>query len=171
MFTACLGSRDIDQETEGKNTVGILRRLRDDCKRVISAVEAQIYTSLLACVYPSDLQGNINWIAVESFKNPKASPHPLACHPRDVFHPNNTVLPRVALHPVKRVAKVLAPHVLQKLLVVGDDNQLQVPLRLPRLDDPVQAARQAADVVAVEVGRRLVQRDQAAVDAKRLGQC
>lgn len=61
--------------------------MKPDCKRVILAVEAQIYTSLLACVYPSDLQGNINWIAAESFKNPKASPHPLACRKFGILTP------------------------------------------------------------------------------------
>lgn len=54
------------------------------------------------------------------------------------------------------VAVVLATHLLEKVFVVRDDNQLEVRLHLSCLDDLVQAPSQGLDVIAVEVGRWFV---------------
>src|SRR4051794_22388585 len=79
---------------------------------------------------------------------------PLLANPRDALPDNNAVLLLIPLDPKKVIAEIAALHVLQKLLVVRNHNQLQVPLPPPRLDDGVQALGQAPNVVAVEVRRR-----------------
>jgi len=63
---------------------------------------------------------------------------------------------------------VLTLHVPQEILVVRDDNELKVGLLFPDADDLRERLRQSANIVAIEVGRRLVQRDEAAIDAKAL---
>lgn len=59
---------------------------------------------------------------------------------------------------------------VDKVLVVRDDHQLEVLLPAPLRDEAGDGARQPALVVVVQVGRRLVQGHDAAVDAEGLGQ-
>ncbi len=55
-------------------------------------------------------------------------------------------------------------------LVVRDDDELEVGLAGARVHDLPQRLRQALAVLVVQVGRRLVQREDAAVQAERLRQ-
>ncbi|GKT91599.1 hypothetical protein Ct61P_09449 [Colletotrichum tofieldiae] len=91
-------------------------------------------------------------------------------NPRDALLRNDAVLLVVPPDAEEAVAKVAAAHVAQELLVVGDDDELEVALGLAGLDDGVQALGEALDVVLVEVGCRLVEGDEAAVDAEALGE-
>ena len=83
---------------------------------------------------------------------------------------DDRLLPLVSRHPVVVVAEIRAFHVSQELLVMGDDNELEVGLLPPHLDDVVKRFRKGADVVAIQIRRRLVERDQPAVDAEALSQ-
>ena len=58
------------------------------------------------------------------------------------------------------VAEIGHLHEAQEFLVVRDDDELEVGLLLPRPDDVVQRLGQRPDVVAVEVRRRFVERDE-----------
>jgi len=79
-------------------------------------------------------------------------------------------LPLAPRHAIVVVAEVGALHFFQELFVVRDHNQLEVGLVPPRLDDVMQRCRQRADVVSVQVRRRLVQSDETAVDPEAFGQ-
>lgn len=48
---------------------------------------------------------------------------------------NDAILLFISLDAKEAVAKVAAPHVPQKVLVVGNDNKLEIALRLPCLYD------------------------------------
>lgn len=48
---------------------------------------------------------------------------------------NDAILLFISLDAKEAVAKVAAPHVPQKVLVVGNDNELEIALRLPCLDN------------------------------------
>ena len=74
------------------------------------------------------------------------------------------------LDPVVVRAVLAAADELHKLLVVGDHDQLEVGLLPAALDDLVDGLGKRLDVGAVEVGRRLVEGEDAAVDAKGLGE-
>ena len=91
-------------------------------------------------------------------------------HLRDRLPLDDRLLPVVPRHPVVRVAEVRTLHVSKEVLVVRDDDQLEVGLLLPRLDDVVQRFCQRLDVVTIQIRRRFVQRNQATVDSKALGQ-
>mmetsp|Transcript_31054 Transcript_31054/g.101477 ORF Transcript_31054/g.101477 Transcript_31054/m.101477 type:complete len:799 (+) Transcript_31054:193-2589(+) len=68
------------------------------------------------------------------------------------------------------VAVARSAEALDELLVVRDDDELEVLLLLAVLDHLVQRGGEGLGVGRVEVGRRLVERQDAAVDAKRLGE-
>lgn len=68
------------------------------------------------------------------------------------------------------VAVARGAEALDELLVVRDDDELEVLLLLAVLDHLVQRGGEGLGVGRVEVGRRLVERQDAAVDAKRLGE-
>mmetsp|Transcript_13480 Transcript_13480/g.34566 ORF Transcript_13480/g.34566 Transcript_13480/m.34566 type:complete len:311 (-) Transcript_13480:1131-2063(-) len=71
----------------------------------------------------------------------------------------------------KVVAGVLgAADELHKLLVMRDDDKLEVRLVAPTLDDLIERSSERLDVGTVEVRRRLVEGEDAAVDAERLGE-
>ena len=68
------------------------------------------------------------------------------------------------------VAVARGAEALDELLVVRDDDELEVFLLLAVLNHLVQRGGEGLGVGRVEVGRRLVERQDAAVDAKRLGE-
>ena len=73
-------------------------------------------------------------------------------------------------HPVVVGAVLGAPDLLHKVLVVRDDDELKVGLLPAGLDDLVDGEGEALGVGAVGVGRGLVEREDAAVEAEGVGQ-
>jgi len=59
-------------------------------------------------------------------------------HRGDTLLLNNTLLLRIPRDPPIRFRKLAALHLAQEFLVVGDDNELEVLLIPPHLDDGVQ---------------------------------
>mmetsp|Transcript_14874 Transcript_14874/g.37084 ORF Transcript_14874/g.37084 Transcript_14874/m.37084 type:complete len:361 (+) Transcript_14874:280-1362(+) len=67
-------------------------------------------------------------------------------------------------------AVLRAANQLHKILVVRDHDELKVGLLFAGLDDVVEGAREGFDVGLVQIGRRLVEREDAAVEAEGLRQ-
>ena len=91
-------------------------------------------------------------------------------HLRDRLPLDDRLLSVVSRHPVIGVAEVRTLHISEEIFIVRNDDQLEIGLLLPRLDDVVQRFCQRLDVVPIKIRRWFIQGDQAAIDSKALGQ-
>lgn len=74
----------------------------------------------------------------------------------------------VSRNPHVDVQIALSCNLSQECLIVGDDDELEVAALSSILDDHGERLSERGDILLVEVGRRLVESDDAAVRAKRV---
>jgi hypothetical protein len=72
---------------------------------------------------------------------------------------NDALLLIISTNSIVIITELCTLHKTQKFLVVSDDNELEVRLRLSGSDNAVKGFSQASNIIPIEVGRRFVKRD------------